>query len=163
MQFRSLQPENNITYLTLYNKFFAREIHFTLAGDANENYIDMRTDKISKITARFVYGVMHLKMLTALADVAGVEQYTKKAIANNIVTPNTCRMLIKYMKHRSVTHHTYQLKETRSIQSGYLYLTPHSANRRDKKRVKNIQLEGLHVRAITNIRHLFVDTHYIPM
>jgi arsenate reductase-like glutaredoxin family protein len=94
--------------------------------------------KTHKPPPLFVHGVINCgEMIKRIRDIAAVEQYCTKCLANNVikincVTPETYRKLVKYFKDNNIFYHTYQLKEERAYRIVIKYLH-HSADTEDIK------------------------------
>ena len=104
----------------------------------------------------FVYDVVNYpKMVEQLKEIAEVEHYSTKSLANNVVkincnTPEIYRRMITYMKERNIMYHSYQIKEDRAYRVVIKYLHP-SVQTADI--ATELLQYGHKVRNIINARH----------
>ena len=93
--------------------------------DANSVATQKNTPKPPPI---FVYGVVDLpQMIQKLQNIAEMEQYTTRSMANNTIKinctiPETYRKLVKFMSENNIIYHTYQPKEDRAYRVVIKYL-----------------------------------------
>jgi hypothetical protein len=94
-------------------------------------------------------------MIQALTAIGEAEQYTTKAMANNVIKINVnmaemYREVLRFMKDSNIIYHTYQLKEDkpyRVVIRNLHHTTPTEYIKED------LQKAGFKVRNITNITH----------
>lgn len=146
-------PKNTGTQISQQNRYSV------LAGTENDETNDStqkKQNQISKPPPIFVHGVTdYVKMVKAIHDIAEIEQYQTKTMANNMVkinatTPETYRKLVKYMKDSNIIHHTYQMKEEKAYRVVIRNLHPTTPITDIKEALLKF---GFKTRNVTNITH----------
>ena len=94
-------------------------------------------------------------MITSINEVAEVEQFRTKSMANNVIqltctTPDTYRSLIKHFKDKDIYYHNYQLKEERAYRIVLKYFH-HTTDVEDIR--KELFALGHVARNLVNVRH----------
>ncbi|VEN54315.1 unnamed protein product, partial [Callosobruchus maculatus] len=112
--------------------------------------------KIPRPPPIFVYGVINFpEMIKKLSEIVAEEQYITKSMPDNTIkincnTPDTYRILVRFMRENNIVHHTYQLKEERAFRVVIKHLH-HTIDPEDIK--EELTKEGHQVRNVMNGRH----------
>jgi hypothetical protein len=141
------------------NFTISQQNRFESLAKADENTketADVQHSSNPKPPPIFVHGVTdYPKMIQALTAIVEAEQYTTKAMANNVIKINVntvemYREVVRFMKDSNIIYHTYQLKEDkpyRVVIRNLHHTIPIEYIKED------LQKAGFKVRNITNITH----------